>query len=196
MFRHLKILPLTLAALLTGCGTLVRIPDHLAASTTPRHIPSASVRTPLSPAVQEHDLLLARNALPRLYTYTNLSDAQLQRVHDIEHAIARRQGALAWQMASALEQQLKTSVRHHRVARGESLWTIAGREDVYNNSWLWPLIWDANRDSLRNPAFLRAGQELKIRPNPTIGEVLRAVHEAHQHVGSRIHIGQVHEIKP
>lgn len=195
---HLKILSLICATLLTGCGTLVRIPTQpaLATPAAQRPTPHTASRAAYSPATQEHELLLARNALPRLYTYTGLSQAQLLRVHEIERAIAQRQGSRAWQMASTLEQQLRDSIRQHRVTRGESLWTIAGREDVYNNSWLWPLIWDANRNTLRNPAQLRAGQTLQIRPNPTISEVVQALHEAHEHVGSHIRIGEVREVRP
>ncbi|MGH8455787.1 MAG: LysM peptidoglycan-binding domain-containing protein [Stenotrophobium sp.] len=139
-------------------------------------------------------LQLASAALPRLYSYTGLSDAQLQRVRETELAIGRKDGRRAYQLATALEEQVKNRVEHHRVARGESLWTISAREDIYDNPWLWPLIWDANRDTLKNPSSVRAGQLLKIRPNPTIKEVVNAVNFAHEHGGTRINIGEVREV--
>ncbi|MGH8460803.1 MAG: LysM peptidoglycan-binding domain-containing protein [Stenotrophobium sp.] len=195
MHRIARILLLTFPALLSGCATPVWIPVPAPrAQVKSQAVPSLPGRVSAAKASEEHDLLLARNALPRLYTYTGLSDAQLQQVHEVELAIAQRQGHRAWQLASELEQQLKNRITHHRVARGESLWTISGREDIYDNPWLWPLIWDANRDTVRDPSRLRAGQTLKIRPNPTIKEVVRAVNYAHEHAGSHIHIGEVREV--
>ena len=196
MRRTVRILLLTFPVLLSGCATPVWIP---AKAPAPRASAKAAaqaqpVQANAAQASEEHDLLLARNTLPRLYTYTGLSDTQLQQVHEVELAIAQRQGHHAWQLASELEQQLKNRIAHHRVARGESLWTISGREDVYDNPWLWPLIWDANRDTVPDPAVLRAGQTLKIHPNPTINEVVRAVNYAHEHAGSHIHIGEVREV--
>lgn len=57
----------------------------------------------------------------------------------------------------------------------DCLWNIAGKEAIYNDARMWPKIYVANRDQIRNPDIIFPGQELKI---PTAGpkddEELRA----------------------
>lgn len=50
----------------------------------------------------------------------------------------------------------------YTVHRGESLPQIAAKADIYNDSSLWPLIYRANRDQIRDPRQLWPGQVLKI----------------------------------
>ncbi len=53
----------------------------------------------------------------------------------------------------------------YTVRRGETLPQIAGRAEIYNNSSLWPLIYRANRDQIRDPKRLWPGQVLSIPRN-------------------------------
>jgi hypothetical protein len=46
----------------------------------------------------------------------------------------------------------------------ECLWSIAGRDEIYNDPFLWPKIWVANRASIRNPDIIYPGQQLQIPP--------------------------------
>jgi nucleoid-associated protein YgaU len=50
----------------------------------------------------------------------------------------------------------------YTVRRGETLPQIAARSEIYNDSSLWPLIYRANRDQIRDPKQLWPGQILKI----------------------------------
>lgn len=50
----------------------------------------------------------------------------------------------------------------YTVRRGETLPQIAARSEIYNDSSLWPIIYRANRDQIRNPKQLWPGQMLKI----------------------------------
>lgn len=50
----------------------------------------------------------------------------------------------------------------YTVRRGETLPQIAGRTDVYNDSSLWPIIYRANRDQIRDPKHLWPGQVLTV----------------------------------
>lgn len=50
----------------------------------------------------------------------------------------------------------------HTVRRGETLPQISARTEIYNDSSLWPLIYRANRDQIRDPKQLWPGQVLKI----------------------------------
>lgn len=50
----------------------------------------------------------------------------------------------------------------YTVRRGETLPQIAGRTEIYNDASLWPLIYRANRDQIRDPKRLWPGQVLVI----------------------------------
>jgi nucleoid-associated protein YgaU len=53
----------------------------------------------------------------------------------------------------------------HTVRRGETLPQIAARSEIYNDASLWPIIYRANRDQIRDPKQLWPGQVLKIPRN-------------------------------
>ena len=46
--------------------------------------------------------------------------------------------------------------------RGESLWSIAAKPDIYGKATRWRRIFDANRDLLKSPDRLKAGMKLRI----------------------------------
>jgi nucleoid-associated protein YgaU len=66
----------------------------------------------------------------------------------------------------------QTSV--YTVRRGETLPQIAARAEIYNDATLWPLIYRANRDQIRNPTQLWPGQALKIPRHFSRDEALEA----------------------
>ena len=62
----------------------------------------------------------------------------------------------------------------YTVRRGETLPQIAARTEIYNDSSLWPLIYWANRDQIRDPKQLWPGQILKIPRHFTRVEAIEA----------------------
>ena len=46
----------------------------------------------------------------------------------------------------------------------DCLWNIAKKPKVYDNAFLWPKIWQGNRDQIKNPDIIKQGQKLKIPP--------------------------------
>ncbi len=48
----------------------------------------------------------------------------------------------------------------HEVTKGETLWKIAER--YYGDGSLYPKIFDANKDVLKDPNLIRVGQKLRI----------------------------------
>lgn len=147
-------------------------------------------------ALDVHFLLRADLELQKLQTYTGLSDEQLERMRVAEVALASRHGRRAWNLLNALNRELAEATKRYVVAAGDSLWIISGRPEVYGNPYLWPLIWDANLDAIKDPNQLRAGQRLKIRGNPTIDEVVRAVDTARSYRSATVRIGEVREAPP
>lgn len=68
----------------------------------------------------------------------------------------------------------------HTVHRGETLPQIAARPEIYNDMALWPLIYRANRDQIRDPYQLWPGQVLKIPRNFNRDEALDARRQTHR----------------
>lgn len=46
----------------------------------------------------------------------------------------------------------------------DCLWNIAKKPKIYDNAFLWPKIWQGNRDQIKNPDLIYPGQKLKIPP--------------------------------
>jgi len=44
----------------------------------------------------------------------------------------------------------------------DCLWNIAKKPKIYDNPFLWPKIWQGNRDQIKNPDIIHKGQKLKI----------------------------------
>jgi hypothetical protein len=83
------------------------------------------------------------------------------------------------QAAAAAKIEASKSASHQQilrytVRRGETLPQIAARTEIYDDSSLWPLIYRANRDQIRDPKQLWPGQTLKIPRHFTRDEALEA----------------------
>ncbi|MBI1922541.1 MAG: LysM peptidoglycan-binding domain-containing protein [Geobacter sp.] len=63
---------------------------------------------------------------------------------------------------------------YYTVKRGETLPQIAARHEVYNDQTLWPLIYRANRDQIRDPRFISPGQVLRIPRNVSREDIAEA----------------------
>jgi nucleoid-associated protein YgaU len=70
---------------------------------------------------------------------------------------------------------------YHVVKKGECLWWIAEYEDIYNDPFMWPLIYDANKDKIKNPNLIYPGQEFSI---PRAGYSVDEVKEARRSAGA------------
>lgn len=78
---------------------------------------------------------------------------------EAERAEARRRAERA-----KYEREQNLPLRH-TVKRGETLPQIAALPEVYGEASLWPLLYRANRDQIRDPRVLWPGQQLKIPRN-------------------------------
>ena len=73
----------------------------------------------------------------------------------------------------------------YKVVKGDCLWKIAAKKDIYNNGRLWPKIWDANKNgvisapsripkTIKNPNHIYPGQVLRI---PILTDVEKKMEE-------------------
>jgi len=44
----------------------------------------------------------------------------------------------------------------------DCLWNIARKKDIYDNAWMWPKIWQGNRDKIKDPDRIKPKWVLKI----------------------------------
>ena len=58
--------------------------------------------------------------------------------------------------------QLPPGPDRYTVVRGDTLWGISARDNIYNNALLWPIIYKANREQIRNPHLIFPRQVLAI----------------------------------
>ncbi|MDE1888538.1 MAG: LysM peptidoglycan-binding domain-containing protein, partial [Gammaproteobacteria bacterium] len=89
----------------------------------------------------------------------------------------------AYDTCSALVAQLQAAKSTYTVVRGDSLWRIAGKSDVYGNALEWPLIFKANSDSIKHADLIYPKQNLNVVSNPLKTDVDSATWYA-QHRGA------------
>ncbi len=65
-------------------------------------------------------------------------------------------------------------VASYDVVEGETLWTISALPQVYNEGLLWPLLYQANRDQIKDPRQIFPGQTLSVRRDMTKEELEEA----------------------
>ncbi|HTX19057.1 MAG TPA: hypothetical protein VMG34_10395 [Bacteroidota bacterium] len=66
----------------------------------------------------------------------------------------------------------------------DCLWNISKQRKIYDSPFLWPKIWQANRDQIKDPDLIRIGEHLKIPPE---GSLTTAEKRAEEHYWSKKH---------
>ncbi|MDD2540011.1 MAG: LysM peptidoglycan-binding domain-containing protein [Desulfuromonadaceae bacterium] len=100
-------------------------------------------------------------------------------------AVAKAEIRLRAQQAARLAEAERLAQKKHKetpqplpttytVRRGETLPQISARTEIYNDSTLWPLIYRANRDQIRDPKRLWPGQVFVIPRNFSRDEAVEA----------------------
>jgi nucleoid-associated protein YgaU len=131
-------------------------------------------------AAYRSDIESAENTANEL---SRLSDADLvARSADVDALAARVKGLWEnklslipefWDRLTALNDKVKSlqatlgnQVKVYTVGTWakdrDCLWNISKKKDIYDNAWLWPKIWQGNRDEIKDPDVIHKGQKLKI----------------------------------
>ena len=69
-------------------------------------------------------------------------------------------------------------VSSYSVTRGDNLWNISGKDEVYADPYQWPLIYKTNRDRIKDADLIYPGQVLDIDQNASASEIDAAVNHA------------------
>jgi len=94
-------------------------------------------------------------------------------------AQARRQADTAVENKKLEQERIaREQSNRYRVVRGDSLWRIAGRAQIYGNPSHWPLLYRANHGRIKDPDLILPGQSLRIDRDSTPAEQAAAERHA------------------
>ena len=109
---------------------------------------------------------LKKSKLAALQEYNDRLQALQQKINGLRDALAKPE------FLASLE---KTYVVGSWKKNRDCLWNISKKKTIYNNPFMWPKIWQGNRDQIKDPDIIRKGQRLKI---PTAGSLTDAEKKA------------------
>jgi hypothetical protein len=66
----------------------------------------------------------------------------------------------------------------HKVVKGECLWIISSYKEIYNDPFMWPLIYKYNKEKIKDPDLIFPGQVLDINRDYSYADEKNAVHFA------------------
>lgn len=89
---------------------------------------------------------MATNKMTLIPRYAN-------RVHSLQDKVT----ALLQGISKEKTYTVGTWARNH-----DCLWNIAKKKDIYDNAWMWPKIWQGNRDQIKDPDLIHPRMVLKI----------------------------------
>jgi len=69
-------------------------------------------------------------------------------------------------------------VDSYSVSRGDNLWGISGKSEVYDNPYQWPLIYKTNRSKIKDADLIYPGQVFDIDQNVSAADADAAVRHA------------------
>lgn len=69
-------------------------------------------------------------------------------------------------------------VSSYSVVKGDNLWNISGKSQVYGNPYEWPLIYKTNHDKIKDADLIYPGQVFNIDQNASAAEVSAAIQHA------------------
>jgi len=108
---------------------------------------------------------------------------------------AKRQAQIAQKQYKAEEQRLRDSgmiggaddsavvttdaaADQYEVVRGDNLWNISAKDEIYSNPYQWPMIYKANRDKIQDADLIYAGQVFDIERGASASDIDAAVQHA------------------
>ena len=119
---------------------------------------------------------LKKSKLSALEEFYNRLQAIQQKIDGLRSALAKPE------FIASLE---KTYVVGTWKKNRDCLWNISKKKDIYDNPFMWPKIWQGNRDQIKDPDIISKGQRLKI---PTAGPLTDSEKKAERKYWSKKHV--------
>ena len=108
--------------------------------------------------------LLAKGEVQRAAARLDIAQSDCQAAQDMANKVG---------MAAASRKP-----NSYKVVGGDTLWGISGRAPIYANPFMWPLIYKANREKIRDPDLIYPNQEFSIPRNASQEETNSAIRRA------------------
>ena len=129
----------------------------------------ADAEKKLAAGDEEGAIALADQAAAQARTAVAQAEAENQKfLNSVEDASA----------ASAASGAMAGKVSSYSVVRGDNLWSISGKDEVYADPYQWPLIYKTNRDKIKDADLIYPGQVLDVDQNASASEIDAAVNHA------------------
>lgn len=128
--------------------------------------------------ISRQQLMLAREFADKVRGLSHLSPEHQAKLAEIDRAIAAGDSTQALELGRQLHGALKAAHVEYDVVKGDSLWGISGKPQIYADPYQWPLIYKANRDQIKDADLIYPGQKLDIEKHPAQGDVDAAVEHA------------------
>jgi nucleoid-associated protein YgaU len=116
----------------------------------------------------------ARAEEERLMMQAAEAEVRLREQERLQSVLKEQAAAAKVETETNIKESSALQASVYTVRRGETLPQIAARSEIYNDASLWPLIYRANRDQIRNPKQLWPGQALKIPRHFSRDEAMEA----------------------
>ena len=114
-------------------------------------------------AVNELDGKIKRKEGPKADRQTDLNALKTNKIS----ALPEFYNKVHNQMQKDLDNWVEAPTEiNYTVVKGDHLWGIAKKSEHYGNPFAWPVIYQANRDQIKNPDLIYPDQNFKI-PNLT-----------------------------
>jgi len=136
---------------------------------------AAQAKQVASDAINNCYLAKAKDLQTQAQGFKNLSADQQSRLAQGGQYISSNQGKPAYDLLAALVAELQAAHMTYDVAKGDSLWRIAGKAGVYGNPYQWPLIYKANADKIKHADLIYPKQTFDVVKNPTQADADAAV---------------------
>lgn len=66
----------------------------------------------------------------------------------------------------------------YEVVKGDNLWNISGKNEIYADPYQWPLIYKANRDTIKDADLIYSGQVLNVDRSASQSDIDAAINHA------------------
>ena len=81
-------------------------------------------------------------------------------------------------MSQTKQSSSASGVSSYSVVRGDNLWDISGKDNVYGDSYQWPLIYKTNRSKIKDADLIYPGQVFDIDQNASAADIDAAINHA------------------
>jgi len=112
-------------------------------------------------AVNELDGKIKRKESPKADRQADLNALKMNKISALPEFFDKVHN----KMQIALDEWIDAPpVISYKVVKGDHLWGIARKKEHYGNGFAWPVIYQANRDKIKNPDLIYPNQEFAIPP--------------------------------